>query len=78
MMSVKKMIDLYIANELSETTWNMMYQMRNHGLISWDNWTKFFNKCEGWSLSRDGQSVEDADGRIIYTRNADGFLVKVA
>lgn len=77
-MSVKKMIELYVANELNEDTWNMMYQMTCHGLITNNNWVKFHDKCHGWVMSEDGQSIEDWDGTILYTRNADGFMVKAA
>lgn len=77
-MSVKKMVELYVTYELSEETWSMMYQMRCHGLISYENWVKFYEKCKAWHITDDGQSIEDENGKIIYTRDANGFLVKAA
>lgn len=78
MMSVKKMIDLYITYELSETTWDMMREMALHGLISRDNWCKFFDKCKGWTFDENDENVIDWDGKILYIRDAEGRLVKVA
>lgn len=78
MMSVKKMVELYVAYDLSEDTWKMLYNMSNHGLISRDNWSKFFDKCKGWTMSEDGQSILDEDERTIYKRDSQGFFVKVA
>lgn len=77
-MSVKKMIDLYVANELSEETWGMLYQMACHDLISDENWVKFYEKCKAWHFTDDGHSIEDGNGKIIYTRDIDGFFVKAA
>ena len=76
MLSVKKMIDLYVSYELSEDTWDMLRNMSLHGLISSDNWRKFFDKCKDWSMDDDWQRIIDADGNTIYKRDKDGFLVK--
>ena len=78
MMSVKKMIDLYITHELSETTWDMMREMTYHGLISLDNWTKFYDKCKGWTFDEDEQNIIDWDGKVLYGRDAEGRMVKAA
>jgi hypothetical protein len=77
MLSVKKMIDLYVSYELDETTWNMLYNMVNHGLISSENWEKFYTTCKGWSFEENGQTIEDENGKVIYRRNENGYLVKV-
>lgn len=76
-MSVKKMIELYVTYELSETTWDMLREMSYHQLISYDNWMKFFDTCKDWTFSEDGDQIVDSYGRIYYTRNADGYMVKV-
>ncbi len=77
-MSVKKMIELYVAYELSDDTWNMLREMSYHGLISRDNWNKFFDKCKSWTFTEDQQSIEDGNGKILYTRDEQGFMEKVA
>ena len=61
MMSVKKMIQLYIDYDIGENTWKMLYNMMCHGLISRDNWTKFYDTCKGWYLSDDRKAVYDSD-----------------
>lgn len=76
-MSVKKMIDLYVFYNLSDDTWNMMYQMSLHGLISSENWKKFFEMCKGWTWSEDDDHIEDENGKVIYSRTVDGYMVKV-
>lgn len=75
-MSVKKMIELYVTYELDETTWTMLYQMTCHGLITRSNWEKFYETCADWQFSFDGNDIEDKDGKIIYTRDRNGFMVK--
>lgn len=76
MMSVKKMIELYVSYELCEETWDMLYKMAMHGLISRDNWTKFWETCKGWSLDEDGRHIIDGDEKVVYKRDGNGFLVK--
>ncbi len=79
MMSVKKMIDLYVTYELSEETWDMMREMSYHGLISRDNWIKFYEKCHAWEFSEDGDNIIDCNTeKVIYTRDAEGYMVKAA
>lgn len=78
MMSVKKMVELYVSYDLNEDTWHMMWEMSVHGLISRDNWTKFFEKCKGWTMSEDGQTILDEREHVIYKRDVNGFLIKVA
>lgn len=79
MMSVKKMIDLYVTYELSEETWDMMREMSYHGLISRDNWCKFYEKCHAWEFSEDGDQIIDCDTeKVIYIRNTEGYMVKAA
>lgn len=75
MMSVKKMIDLYVRYDVDECTWDMLYNMTCHGLISRDNWIKFSNICSGWVL--DGTSIRDQDGLLVYRIGEDGCWHKV-
>lgn len=70
-MSVKKMVELYVKFECSEETWNMMYQMVCHGLISHDNWSKFFEKCKDWYAEFDG--IHDCE-KLLYKRDENGFI----
>ena len=75
MMSVKAMIDLYVRYGVEQETWTMLYSMHAHGLISLENWEKFYNTCKGWE--RDGNAIRDEDGIIIYRTDEDGYWHKV-
>lgn len=75
MMSVKKMIDLYVRYGIDETTWNMLYEMTCHGLISGDNWVRFSNVCAGWCIN--GDTIMDGDGSIVYLLDKEGCWQKV-
>lgn len=78
MMSVKAMIDLYIRYNLSEETWGMMYSMTCHGLISDDNWKKFFDTCKGWEFAgEDETEVIDENGKVIFRYDELGCLSRV-
>lgn len=79
MMSVKKMVETYVRFECSEETWNMMYMMQCHDLISYDNWTKFYNKCKGWYVTEDGTGIRDSENNdnLVYARDAEGFFTAV-
>ena len=74
MMSVKKMIETYVRYECSNETWKMFYLMRCHNLISEDNWDKFTRKCKGWYIDESGIRDMDDDDKLVYTRDADGYL----
>lgn len=75
MMSVKRMIDLYVEYGVDEDTWNMLYEMSIHGLISRDNWIKFFNICASWFI--DGDAIRDGDGLMVYRIDEKGLWKKV-
>ena len=78
MMSVKAMIDLYIRYNLSEETWEMMYNMTLHGLISDENWSKFFNTCKGWHfIGEDETEVADENEKVIFRYDEIGCLARV-
>lgn len=74
-MSVKAMIDLYVTYQAEEGTWDMLYKMACHGLISWENWSEFFETCKGWELRDDG--IHD-DESLIYKYDEEGYLRRVA
>lgn len=77
MMSVKAMIDLYIRYNLCEETWDMMYNMTLHGLISNDNWVKFADTCKGWHfVGENGTEVADENERIIFRYDEIGCLAR--
>lgn len=78
MMSVKKMVELYVTYEMSEDTWNMMREMTYHGLISNENWCKFFDTCKGWHKNDEDTAILDGDEKVIYLRDNQGYLKKVA
>lgn len=74
MMSVKRMVALYVEYGLNERTWNMLYDMYAHGLISYENWSKFFYTCRGFEYSEDGQKIIDTcrNDRVICEANEYG------
>ena len=79
MMTAKAMEELYIHYELSDKTWEMLYEMVCHGLIDSETWTKFFNKCKGYTFADDEETmvIDDYENQnVIYTRNAEGCLVR--
>lgn len=75
MMSVKRMIDLYVEYGVDEDTWNMLYEMTIHGLISRDNWAKFFDICHSWVI--DDNAIRDGDGLMVYRLDEKGYWHKV-
>ena len=76
MMSVKKMIDLYVRYGVDEETWKMLYEMTCHGLISHENWSKFADTCASWVC--EGNIIIDGDEKVIYTVDESGYWQKVA
>ena len=78
MLSVKKMIEMYLNYGLADETWDMMYNMTLHGLISQENWKKFFEKCKDWYIDEETNSVKNGENKILYSYDENGFLQKVA
>lgn len=76
MMSVKKMIELYVNYSIDEETWNMLYSMVCHGLISRENWIKFSDTCASWII--EGNTIIDGDGNVVYMIDDNGYWKKVA
>ena len=80
MMSVKKMIELYVNYGLDQDTWEMLYEMRCHDLISYDNWMKFADTCKGWEFNPDDNGLTiidtDKDNKVVYKQDENGFYVK--
>ena len=76
-MSVKRMVDLYLNYGLDNDTWSMLWEMANHGLISRENWIKFFEKCKDWEMDDDGNAVINGNGEVLYRYDGNGNLVKV-
>ena len=76
MMSLRAMIELYLRYNLDEHTWNMLRQMSQHELISYENWKKFYETCKGWAFDESGDHVVDAEGNKLYHYDENGFLVK--
>lgn len=76
MMSVKKMIDLYVRYGVDEETWKMLYNMTCHGLISRENWLKFADTCTSWVC--EGNIIIDGEGNVVYRTDESGYWQKVA
>ena len=76
MMSVKKMIELYVNYGIDEETWNMLYSMVCHGLITRDNWIKFSDICASWVI--EGNTIIDGDGNVVYMIDDNGYWKKVS
>ena len=78
-MSVEAMVEMYLNYGLEEETWNMMWNMAVHGLISHDNWVKFFEKCKSWTFDDSRNNIVDGiTGEVLYTYDENGNLKKVA
>lgn len=76
MMSVKKMIELYVNYSVDEETWEMLYSMTCHGLISRENWIKFYDTCASWGI--EGNTIIDGDGNVVYMIDDNGYWKKAA
>jgi len=75
LMSVKEMKALYLRYDISSETWDMMYEMACHGLISSENWGKFFSQCKGLEFSEKDNSIVDEAGKVVYVYDEKGYLV---
>lgn len=85
MMSAKAMLDLYVSYGLSAETWEMLYEMVCHGLITSEAWAVFYDECADYVWADDealfinGQNVIiNGEGKVIYYYDADGFMKKAA
>ena len=76
-MSVKEMVNLYVTCGVAEETWNMLREMSFHGLISRENWDKFFETCKDWQFADDGTGIVDGNGKYLYKHDEEGFLCRV-
>lgn len=76
-ISVEKMVELYLQYELDERTWDMLYEMSLHGLISVDAWHRFYAICAYWHLDSNGENCIGQYDEIVATRDADRNLVRV-
>ena len=77
-MSVRAMIDMYVEYGLEEDTWNMMYEMAFHGLISRENWSKFYETCRGWTFDEEINGIYDSKtDTVVYLYDANGNLHKM-
>lgn len=79
-MSVNKMINLYVTYGLDEETWEMLYRMTCHNLISSENWAKFQETCKGYQFSDgDGTKIIDTcnNDKVVYVTDESGYWVKV-
>lgn len=73
-ITVKRMIETYVAYGLSEDTWKMFYNMYCHNLITNDDWNKFFNTCRGLQFDNDDNfTIIDTDNNDIVVYEADEY-----
>lgn len=78
-MSLKKMVEIYVEYGLENSTWNMLYQMVCHNIISRDTWVKFYEKCSGWEFDDEINGIVDTNTNIVqYLYDDKGNLHKVA
>lgn len=75
MLSLKKMIELYVQYGVERETWDMLYSMYRHCLISEDNWMKFVDKCEDWECN--GNIITNCEGVVVYRTDDNGCWQKV-
>lgn len=76
MLSLEKMVSIYVSDDLDERTWDMFNLMCGHGLIKSDVWEKFYEKCHDWTLSCDERYILNYSGDILYRRDGFGSWVK--
>lgn len=56
-MSVKKMVEIYVQYECDEKVWNMFRTMYETGIITYDKWSAFYNKCKGYYFDSELRKV---------------------
>lgn len=78
-ISLERMIEIYVNSELDNDTWNMFREMHVHDLISESRWLKFYFRCSNLVFNDDRTEIIDItneDSKVIYKRNENGHLVK--
>lgn len=78
-ISLERMVEIYVNSELDIDTWNMFRNMCIHDLITDSLWEKFYLKCLNWVFNDDNTEIIDItyeDAKVIYRRNENGHLVK--
>ena len=78
-ISLERMVDIYVKSELDLNTWNMFRDMCIHDLISDRTWEKFYLKCLNWVFNEDQTKIIDITRekmKVVYKRDNNGHLVK--
>lgn len=67
-MTVNAMKELYKWNALAEKTWDMLYEMCMHNLITTDDWNEFYHSCSGWYIDKERNGIADSNknDELIY------------
>lgn len=59
-LTVKNMIrEYYNAKADMDTVWNTFHSMYLMNFITWEEWSKFFEKCKSWTYDPDENIVID-------------------
>lgn len=75
MMTVKAMEEMYVTDGLDEKTWDMLYNMTCHGLITRTNWDEFCDKCKGYTFGNNEQTTIVNEHQVpVYRMDEDGFF----
>lgn len=75
MMTAKAMEEMYVTYGLDEKTWDMLYNMTCHGLITRTNWDKFYDKCHGYTFGNDEHTtIVNHHLVTVYRMDDHGFF----
>lgn len=75
MMTAKAMEEMYVTDGLDEKTWDMLYNMTCHGLITRSNWDKFCDNCRGYKFGNaEKTTIVNEHLVTVYRMDNDGFF----
>ena len=76
-LNLKNMTEDFVnftgSNEEMKTLWKAFCLLERAGYISLETWIKFFNRCAGWHVSKDGTRVLDSrnDNSLVWEYTPD-------
>lgn len=64
-MTLKKMVQTYVNFECDPDVWKMISMMHLTGLITYEQYNKFYEKCKGYTFNKDDRTVRDENDMVI-------------
>ena len=68
-LNVKGMVEAYKESKCNDEIWLSLHNMYTYSFITWETWTKFYNKCKDWNYNEITNTIEDGMGNTVYTDN---------